>query len=79
MYTSPTPDNIFNQVASVTLAPTLGPGIINIGTISNATTTLPSIPLTAGTRVLTVFTAETDGLDIGTIVTGYASAGLGIR
>ncbi|ERM18245.1 exosporium glycoprotein BclB-related protein [Brevibacillus laterosporus] len=78
VYTSPTPDNIFNQVTSVALAPTLGPGIVSIGTISSVTTALPNIPVTAGTRILIVFTAETDGLDIGTVVAGYASAGLGI-
>jgi BclB C-terminal domain-containing protein len=78
VYTSPTPNNIFNQVASVALAPTLGPGLVSVGTISSATTTLPNIPVTAGTRVLIVFTAETDGLDVATVVAGYASAGLGI-
>lgn len=79
VYTSPVPDNTFAQVASVNLAPTLGPGLVGTGTISSITTTLPTIPVTAGTRIVIVFTAETNGLDIGTEVNGYASAGLGIR
>nr|WP_304363880.1 exosporium glycoprotein BclB-related protein [Paenibacillus thiaminolyticus] len=78
VYTSPVPNNIFNQVASVDLAPTLGPGIVDVGTISSVTTALPNIPVTAGTRILIVFTAEAEGLDIGLAVAGYASAGLGI-
>ncbi|MGG4498798.1 exosporium glycoprotein BclB-related protein [Brevibacillus reuszeri] len=78
VYTSPTPNNIFNPVASVDLAPTLGPGSVGLGAISSVTTTLPDIPVTAGTRILIVFTAETGGLDIDTFVGGYASAGLGI-
>jgi BclB C-terminal domain-containing protein len=77
VYASVTPNNIFNQIASVQLKPSLN-GIISNGHISSATATLPNIPVTAGTRLLLVFSAESDGLDLATLVVGYASAGLSI-
>ena len=80
LYESTTPDNNFVAVpgAVVTLAPPLT-GLISIGDISSGVTTGLNIPVTAGTRLLLVFSAEvTDGLDVAAAIAGYASAGLGI-
>ena len=80
LYESTTPDNTFIPVpgASVTLAPHLT-GIVGIGTTSNGITTGLSIPVAAETRLIIVFSAEvTAGIDIATVITGYASAGLSI-
>jgi BclB C-terminal domain-containing protein len=80
LYSSPTPNDSFAPVpgATVTLAPPLS-GLVNIGTTSSGLTTGLSIPVTAGTRLLFVLSASvTDGLDIATILTGFASGGLTI-
>lgn len=80
LYESATPDNSFVAVpgAVVTLAPALT-GILAIGRISSGTTTGLSIPVTAGTRLLMVFSANVSaGLDIDATIAGYASAGLSI-
>jgi BclB C-terminal domain-containing protein len=80
LFSSPTPDNTFTAVpgALVTLAPPLT-GIVALGTISNGITTGLAIPVTAQTRLLLVFSATvTAGLDVATVISGYASAGLGI-
>jgi len=79
LFQSTAPDDAFVPVpgAVVTLAPAIT-GIINIGDVSSGLTGL-NIPVTAGTRLLLIFSAEvTSGLDLATIITGYASAGLGI-
>jgi len=80
LYESATPDNSFVAVpgAAVTLAPALT-GILSIGQISSGTATGLSIPVTAGTRLLMVFSADvTAGLDLAATIAGYASAGLSI-
>jgi BclB C-terminal domain-containing protein len=80
LFQSTTPNNTFVEVpgAVVTLAPPLS-GLISIGNISSGITTGLNIPVTAGTRLLLVFSAEvTAGLDLAATVAGYASAGLGI-
>jgi len=80
LFQSTTPDDTFVAVpgALVTLAPPLT-GLISIGDISSGITTGLNIPVTAGTRLLLVFSAEvTDGLDVAAAIAGYASAGLGI-
>ncbi len=80
LFQSTTPDDTFVEIpgAEVTLAPALT-GLIAIGdTISGVTTGL-NIPVTAGTRLLLVFSPEvTAGLDLAAAIAGYASAGLGI-
>lgn len=80
LYQSTTPNNQFTAVpgASVTLAPTFT-GIISIGTISNGLTTGLSIPITAQTRYLMVFSAQATGLSLVNTISGYASAGLEIQ
>ncbi len=79
VYTSVTPDNTFIAVpgAIVTLAPSMT-GIVSLGYISNGITSGLSIPLTAQTRVLVVFTITAAGVSLVDVVTGYASAGLNI-
>jgi BclB C-terminal domain-containing protein len=81
LYSSTTPNNIFTAVpgATVTLAPSLT-GLVTIGTVLSGLTTGLAIPVTAGTRLLLVFTpAVTAGLDIATAIAGSASAGLSIN
>jgi len=80
LYKSETPNNTFTIVpgAVVTLAPALT-GLVSIGTISNGITTGLSIPVTAQTRLLLVYSADvTAGLDIATVLSGYASGGVSI-
>lgn len=81
VWTSTTPDNTFTPVpgALVTLAPSYT-GILAIGSTSSGITTGLSIPLTAGTRVMIVFSADvTAGIDLATVISGYASAGVKIN
>ncbi len=72
--------NTFTAVpgAVVTLAPPLS-GIVSIGTVSSGLTTGLSIPVTAGTRLLLVYSATATGIGLLNTVTGYASAGVGIN
>nr|WP_306432963.1 exosporium glycoprotein BclB-related protein [Paenibacillus sp. J23TS9] len=79
LYSSTTPDNIFSPIpgALVSLAPPLS-GVLTLGTISNGITTGLSIPVTAQTRLLMVFTAVAAGEVLVTTVAGYASAGVTI-
>jgi len=80
LYSSPAPDDSFAPVpgAVVTLAPPLT-GLISIGDNVSGITTGLSIPVTAGTRLLMVFSAAvTGGIDIAAAVAGFASAGLSI-
>jgi BclB C-terminal domain-containing protein len=80
LYSSATPDDVFSPVAgaTVTLAPPLT-GAVAIGDTSNGIVTGLSIPVTAQTRLLMVFSAAvTAGIDIATIISGFASAGLNI-
>ena len=80
LYQSTTPDNIFTPIpgAVVALAPSYT-GLVNIGQISHGIVTDLNIPVTAETRLLMVFSAQvTAGIDIATIISGVASAGVGI-
>ncbi|MEK5030392.1 exosporium glycoprotein BclB-related protein [Paenibacillus sp. FSL R7-0302] len=80
LYQSVTPNNTFIPVtgALVTLAPALT-GAVTLGTISSGLATGLSIPVTAGTRLLMVFSAaNTAGTDAAVTIPGYASAGLTI-
>jgi BclB C-terminal domain-containing protein len=80
LYSSPTPNDSFAPVtgATVTLAPPLT-GAVIVGTNSSGLTTGLSIPVTAGTRLMFVLSADvTDGIDLATILTGFASGGLTI-
>jgi BclB C-terminal domain-containing protein len=81
LYSSTTPDDNFTAIpgAIVNLSPDLT-GAVAIGEVLSGTTSGLTIPVTAGTRLLLVFTATvTAGIDVATVITGYASAGLGIE
>ncbi|MBU3166315.1 bclB domain-containing protein [Clostridium estertheticum] len=79
LYSSTTPDNTFTPIpgAVATLAPPLT-GIVGLGGTSNGITTGLSIPVTAQTRLLMVFSSTAAGLSLINTVTGYASAGITI-
>jgi BclB C-terminal domain-containing protein len=79
LFQSTAPDNDFTEVpgALVTLSPSFS-GTIAIGTVSSGITTSLSIPVTAETRLLLVFSPTVTGVDIATTILGYASAGLSI-
>ncbi|MGE0227611.1 MAG: exosporium glycoprotein BclB-related protein [Dehalococcoidia bacterium] len=79
LYTSPSCDNSYAAVpgAVVTLAPPLT-GVIALGTVSQGQTTGLSIPIAAGTCAVNVVSATvTAGIDVATVVAGYASVGIG--
>lgn len=80
LYQSTTPDNSFTAIpgAMVTLAPSLT-GLVAIGTISNGITTGLSIPVTAQTRLMMVYSATAAGLTLVNTVQGYASGGVNIN
>jgi BclB C-terminal domain-containing protein len=79
LYSSTTPDNTFSPVAGtlVTLSPALT-GALAAGAVSNAILTGLSIPVTAQTRLLMVFSATAAGLSLINTIDGYASAGVNI-
>ncbi|WP_240414656.1 exosporium glycoprotein BclB-related protein [Paenibacillus periandrae] len=80
LFSSATPDNTFTAIAGtdVTLAPALT-GVLGLGAISNGIITGLSIPITAQTRLLLVFSATAEGVTLINTVTGYASAGITIE
>jgi len=81
LYESTAPDNTFTPVpgAVVTLAPPLT-GLIAIGATSSGTTSGLAIPVTAGTRLLLVFSAAvTAGIDIATVINALTGAGVAIQ
>lgn len=80
LYQSTTPNNIFSPIpgAVVTLAPALT-GIVAIGLTSSGITTGLSIPVTAQTRLLLVYSCTAAGLSLVNTVSGYASAGVNIN
>jgi BclB C-terminal domain-containing protein len=79
LYSAPANSNTFSPVtgASVTLAPSLT-GLISVGLISNGITSGLTIPVTAGQRLLLVFSVTTTGLNVITTLTGAASGGVTI-
>jgi len=79
LYSSTAPNNSFAPIpgAVVTLAPPLT-GTLALGTISSGVATGLSIPVTAGTRLLMVYTATATGLSLLNTVAGYASGGVAI-
>ncbi|MDF2871921.1 MAG: Collagen triple helix repeat protein [Anaerocolumna sp.] len=80
LYRTVAVNNAFTPVpgAVVQLTPTLT-GIISIGDRVSGITSGLAIPVTAGTRLLLIFSASVvSGTGIATSIVGYASAGLGI-
>lgn len=80
LYQSTTPNNSFTPIpgATVTLAPSMT-GILSLGSTSNGLTTGLSIPVTAQTRLMMVFTSTATGLSLVNTIKGYASAGLSMN
>ncbi|MNB96672.1 hypothetical protein D3C75_438780 [compost metagenome] len=81
LYASTTPNNVFTPIpgAIVTLAPSMT-GILAVGTTMNGITTGLSIPVTAQTRLMMVYTATVvAGIDTATTINGYVSGGLAIN
>ncbi len=78
LYSATSASNSFTTTgASVALAPPLT-GAVALGTISSGITTGLNIPVTAGQRLLMVFSITAAGVTLITAVTGYASAGVAI-
>lgn len=79
LYQSTTPNNIFSPIAGsqVSLSPQLS-GILSLGETSSGILTGLNIPVTAGTRLLMVFSATATGLDLVNTIAGYGSAGVNI-
>ena len=80
IYQSATPNNVFSPIAGtlISLTPSLT-GVISVGTLLNGALTGLSIPVTAQTRLMLVFSATAGGLSLINTVAGYASAGLSIN
>ena len=79
LFSSTTPDNTFTAIpgAVVTLAPPLT-GVVALGTISSGITTGLSIPVTAETRLLMVFSATAEGVTLINTATGIGTSTLAI-
>lgn len=78
LYASATPNNSFAALGTpVQLTPSLT-GTLNVGDSSANTVSGLNIAVTAGTRLMMVFTATASGLTLVNTVTGYASAGVAI-
>lgn len=79
LFQSTAPNNNFTAIpgALVSLSPILT-SILAVGTISSGIAQNLSIPVTAQTRLILVYTATASGLSLLNSVVGYASAGVGI-
>jgi BclB C-terminal domain-containing protein len=79
LYRSAAPNNSFSAIPGtlVTLTPSLS-GILSIGAVTSGLLSGLSIQVTAGTRLLLVFSATASGLTLINTVAGYASGGIGI-
>lgn len=80
LYSAPEGSNNFSPVpgATVVLSPSLT-GVLSIGTTASGQTTGLNIPVTAGTRLLLIYSASATGLSLINSVTGYVSAGVSIN
>jgi BclB C-terminal domain-containing protein len=80
LYKAAPATTVFTPVleASVTLTPSLT-GTVSAGTVSSGQITGLSIPITAGTRLLMVFSITAAGTSLINTVVGYASAGLAME
>ncbi|WP_439557361.1 exosporium glycoprotein BclB-related protein [Dyadobacter sp.] len=79
LYSAPEGSNTFTPIpgAVVEMSPMLT-GIIAVGTTSTGRASGLSIPVTAGTRLMLVFSATANGLNLNNTVVGYASGGVAI-
>jgi BclB C-terminal domain-containing protein len=78
LYLAAANSSTFSPVGTpLSLSPSLGP-IIAIGTNRSATAAA-SIPVSAGDKLMMVFSSDTAGIDLASTVTGFASAGITIE
>jgi BclB C-terminal domain-containing protein len=78
LFSAPANSNVFVPTGvAVTLTPPLT-GVINLGDISSGVASAFAVPVTAGTRLLMVFSATATGTPLIAAAVGYASAGVGI-
>jgi len=74
IYSSPTPNNIFSPIGTPVTLTLPGPAVFPIGTVRSGIVNF-STPVTAGTRLLMVFSATEPGGTLINSALGYASAG----
>ena len=74
IYTADADSSTFTPVGPVLSLPPLS-GLISIGTNTSGSIGA-SIPITAGQKVMLVFSSTTSGLSIATTIVGFASAGI---
>jgi BclB C-terminal domain-containing protein len=79
VWQSTTPDNVYTPIAGteVVLAPSLT-GIIAIGSVSSGILTGLSIPVTAGTNLIVVYSVTSTGVSLINTVVGHVGAGVSI-
>jgi BclB C-terminal domain-containing protein len=77
IYSSPTPNNIFSPIGTPVILTFPGPAVFPIGTFRSGIVNFSS-PVTAGTRLLMVFSATETGGTLINAAIGYASAGFTI-
>ena len=80
VWQSTTPDNVYTKIpgAEVTLAPPLT-GILALGTVSSGIATGLSIPVTAGTNLIVVYSATASGVSLINTITADVGAGVVIN
>lgn len=80
LYAAPSGSNAFAPIpgATVALTPALT-GILALGTVSTGLSTGLSIPVTAGSRYLMVYSATATGIGLVNTIVGYGSAGVNIN
>lgn len=80
LYESTTPDDNFSLIvgSDVTLAPPLTGLLVPAGTVSSGLVTGLSLPVTAGSRLLLVYSITSTGVTLINTVSGVASAGVSI-
>ena len=79
LYSSTTPDDVFSPIATALVDLDPLTGVISIGTNSSGITTGLNVPVTAGTRLMLVFSATATGITLVNTFLGNASAGVTIE
>lgn len=79
VWQSTTPDNIYTEIpgTEVTLSPALT-GVLAPGTVSSGILTGLSIPVTAGTNLIVVYSVTASGVGLINTITADVSAGVGV-
>ncbi|GAB3996679.1 hypothetical protein GCM10028807_39850 [Spirosoma daeguense] len=79
LYQSTTPNNTFSPIPGATVVFPPFTSTISIGTTRNGITNGLNIPVTAGTRVMLVYSVTASGITLPITVVGHASAGVSIN